>query len=196
MNKQSILGADLITPEEVAKSRMIVYTDKQITALAETLPSEEVLRWCAENGYGMMPTPPAPMSVLDVRALLSRHFFKKTGDWYDDKKFAQEEKTGSGWLAVRKTPVPNSTSKSWGEQGKLLSDKERVPSATEISWFITTYFEVRGVRLFEDTYVWTSSSVSDGGRVDVGRFDTRGFVVYFCTENKPHSSIGLAATMR
>ena len=175
---QSILGTDLITPEEVTKARpSIVYSDEQITALAESLPSEDVLKWCKENGYAVMPAPPQACSVLDVREIQSAHFYSKTGGRYADQKFAREDKTSFGWMKIKKSPVSNSTSKTWDEQGELLSALEKVPNAAEMCWFITTYFEVRGVRLFEGVYVRTSSLASDGYRVGVGRFDARGLLV-------------------
>ncbi len=174
----SILGSDFITPEEVAKARpSIAYTDEQMTTLAENLPSEDVLKWCKDNGYAVIPAPPAAMSLLDVREIQPIHFYSKTGGWYAEQKFAREDKTSFGWLAIKKTPVAGSTSKNWNEQSKLLSALERVPNAAEMSWFITTYFEVRGIRLFESIYVRTSSLGSGGRRVDVGFFDSKGLNV-------------------
>ena len=194
---QSILGTDFITPEEVTKARpSIIYTDEQITALAESLPSEEMLRWCKENGYAVMPVSPTAMSLLDVRELKSAHFYSKTGGWYADQKFAREDKTSSGWLAIRKTPVPNSTSKNWVEQGRLLSALETVPNAAEVSWFITTYFEVRGVRLFESIYVRTSSLDSDGRRVRVGGFGAEGLNVHSWGDGGRSEIFGLSSARK
>jgi hypothetical protein len=191
---KSILGADFITPEEVTKARpSIVYTVEQITALAESLPSEDILKWLKDNGYAVMPAPPQAMSLLDVREMESLHFYKKTGGWHVDKKFAHEDKTSQGWLAIKKTPVSNSTSKNWNEQNKLLSERERVPNAAEMSWFITTYFEVRGARLFENVYVRTSSLDSDGNRVFVGRFDAKGLYVDSYWDDYRIGSLGLSS---
>jgi len=168
---QSILGADFITPEEVTKARpSIIYTGGLITALAESLPSEDMLKWCKDNGYAVMPAPPTAMSLLYVREIQSAHFCSKAGGWYSDQEFAREDKTSFGWLAIKKTPVANSTSKSWTDQNKLLSALEQVPNAAEMSWFITTYFEVRGIRVFGGVYVRTSSLDSVGNRVNVGYF--------------------------
>ncbi len=175
---QSILGVDFITPEEVTKARPnVVYGDEQVAALAEAIPSVEVLEWCKENGYAVMPAPPSAMSTLEVRALKPDLFYSKTGGWYADQKFASEDKTSAGWLLIKKTPVAESTSKTWGEQNKLLSKLETVPNAAEMNWFITTYYEVRGVRLFEKVYVRTSSLDSGGYRVGVGGFDGGGLDV-------------------
>jgi hypothetical protein len=194
---QSILGADFITPEEVTKARgAIVYTDEQITALAESLPSEDVLKWCKDNGYAVMPAPPTAMSTLDVREIQSAHFYSKTGGWYADQKFAREDKTSFGWLLIKKTPVSNSTSKNWNEQNKLLSALEKVPNAAEMSWFITTYFEVRGVRLFEGVYVRTSSLDSGGHHVNVGLFDSGGLYVNDYWDDHRNDYIGLSAARK
>jgi hypothetical protein len=197
---QSILGVDFITPEEVAKARKtIIYTDEQITALAENLPSEEMLTWCKENGYAVMPAPPKAMSLLDVREIQSAHFYSKSDGWYakDKEKFARDDKTSFGWMAIKKTPVDNSTSKTWKEQTALLSKIEVVPNAAEMSWFITTYFEVRGVRLFENVYVRTSSLGSDGSRVSVGCFDSDGlYVYYWWGDNRRDGNFGLSAARK
>ena len=194
---QSILGTDFITPEEVSKARpSIVYSDEQIKTLAESLPSEDMLKWCKENGYAVMPAPPTAMSLLDVREIQSAHFYSKTGGWYADQKFAREDKTSFGWLAIKKTPVANSTSKNWEEQSKLLSALEHVPNAAEMGWFITTYFEVRGIRLFESIYVRTSSLDSGGRRVIVGRFDSKGLHVGGYWGSGRDGFLGLSASRK
>jgi hypothetical protein len=184
---QSILGADFITPEEVTKARpSIVYT------VAESLPSEDVLKWCKDNGYAVMPAPPTAMSTLDVREIQPAHFYSKTGGCADQKS-AREDKTSFGWLAIKKTPVSNSTRKNWNDQNKLLSVFEKVPNAAEMSWFITTYFEVRGIRLFESIYVRTSSLDSDDDHVYVGYFDARGLLVLIWDDDFRDDIIGLSA---
>ena len=194
---QSILGTDFITPEEVTKARpSIVYTAEQITALAESLPSEDMLKWCKENGYAVMPAPPTAMSLLDVREIKSTHFYSETGGWYADQKFAREDKTSFGWLAIKKTPVTNSTSKNWDEQSKLLTALEHVPNAAEMSWFITTYFEVRGIRLFESVYVRTSSLDSDGHRVSVVGFVSKGLHVVHWLDDNRSGVLGVSASRK
>ncbi len=194
---QSILGVNFITPEEVAKARpSIVYTDDQIMALAGSLPSADVLKWCKDNDYAVVPAPPTAISMLGVREVKSANFYSKTGGWYADQKFAREDKTGNGWLMVKKTPVADSTSKSWDEQTPLLSGVERVPNAAEMSWFITTYFEVRGVRLFASIYVRTSSVDSDGDHVFVGDFGARGLGVVDWSDDGRDSDVGVSSARK
>ena len=194
---QSILGMDFITPEEVSNARLrIVYTDEQIKALAESLPSEEMLKWCKDNDYAVMSAPPQACSLLDVREIQPDHFYWKTGGWYADEKFAHEDKTSFGWLAIKKTPVANSTNKNLDQQSRLLSTLEHVPNAAEMSWFITTYFKVRGIQLFESVYVQTSNLDSLGNHITVGYFDSgvlfldRWYGVY------PFDNIGVSASRK
>lgn len=194
---QSILGTDFITPEEVTKARRaIVYTVEQITALAESLPSEDVLKWCKDNGYAVMPAPPQACSTLDVREIQSVHFYSKMGGWYDYQKFARKDKTSFGWLLIKMMPVSNSTKKNWDEQNKLLSALEKVPNAAEMSWFITTYLEVRGIRLFEGVYVRTSSLDSGCDRVHVGYFDSAELCVGEGWDDGRSDHNGLSAARR
>ena len=166
---KSILGADFITPEEVTKARpSIVYTNEQIMAFAENLPSEDVLKWCKDNGYAIMPAPPTAMSTNDVQKIPSDHFYLRVDERYVNERFAHEDMTSFGCLMIKKTPVTNSTRTVWSEQNKLLSASEIVPNAAEMSWFISTYFEIRGIKLFPGIYVRTSSLDSRGDHILVG----------------------------
>lgn len=177
---RSILGDDFVTPEEIAKARPdVTYTAEQIAQLSDSIPSADVLKWCKDNGYAVVAGTPSPMSLLDVRSAKSGHFYSKTEGWYADakQKFSRADKVSLGWLMIRKTPVPNSTNKNWDEQSALLAKVEYVPNAAEMSWFITVFYDVRGVRLFEGVYVRTSSLDSGGDRVDVGGFGAKGLSV-------------------
>jgi hypothetical protein len=191
---RSILGADFITPEEVTSARpRIVYSVEQTKALAESLPSEDVLKWCKENGYAVLPAPPTAMSTRDVREIRRVHF---CGGWYVEHKLAREDKTSFGWLLIKKTRVSNSTRTTWNEQKRLLSALEKVPNVAEMSWFITTYFEVRGTRLFEGVYVRTSTLDSFGQHVLVGLFDSAGLRVDEDWDGDRNDLIGLSAARK
>ncbi len=174
---RKILGDDIIFPDEIAEACGLSYSEEQLKRLADVLPSEDVLRWCKANNYVVAACPPKPMSLLEVRSLKPDIFYSKSGGWYVDQEFAQEDKTSFGWLAIRKDIVPKSQSKNWDEQLRLLAGEELVPNAGEFAWFITTYYEVRGVRLFERIYARTSSVDSGGDRVYVGNFDSEGLGV-------------------
>jgi len=193
-----ILGTDFILPDEIAEARGVSYAEDQIQHLMDAIPSEDVLHWLKANNFCLLPGPANPMSLLDVRSLEPKLFYSKTGGWYVDQKekFAREDKANCEWLAIRKEPVPNSTRKSWNEQVALLSKDERVPNAGELSWFITTYYKVRGVRLLETIYVRTSSMGSDGGHVVLGFFGEYGLGVYDWDDYVPYGVVGLASARK
>ena len=192
-----ILGDDIIFPDEIAEVRGLSYADADLKHFADTMPSEEALRWCKTNGYAVVAGPPSPMGLLEVRSLKPDHFYSKTGGWYEGHAFGHGDKAKTEWLAIRKELVPNSVNQNWNEQLRLLSKDEQVPKAGEMSWFITTFYEVRGVRLFEKVYVRTSSVASGGDRVGVGRFGGSGVSVNdYWGVPRYYFSIGLAASRK
>lgn len=194
---RSILGGDFITAEEIMVARPdVAYSPEQIAQLAATMPREAILALLKGYGYGFMPQPPKALSLLDIRSAKPAHFYSKTEGWYANQAFARDDMTGTGWLAAKKTPVNGSTNKNWNEQKALLSSAEYVPNAAEASWFITVFYDVRGVRLFENVYVRTSSLDSDGDRVDVGVFDTRGLNINSYWDYLCNGDLGLASARK
>ena len=193
---REILGDDIIFPDEIAEARGLSYSEAQLKRLAGMLPSEEVLHWCKANNYAVMACPPEPISLLEVRALNPEILYSKSGGWYADQSFAEDDKTYFGWLSIRKDVVPKSLSKDWNEQLDLLAGEERVPNAGEFSWFITTYYEVHGVRLFERTYARTSSVVSGGYRVYVGCFVSGGLSVFSYWDDFRYDYLGVSSARK
>lgn len=191
---RTILGKDFISPEGVMKSRKaIVYTDDQLAQFGDTVPSQEVLEWCRDNGYMLVAGPNRPMSLLEVRSLKKDYFYSKKGGWYAEQAFAQNDKAETRWITLRKEPIPQSTSKNWTEQQALLSDDEVTPNVAEVTWCVTTYKAVRSTYLLPNVYVRTSSLDSDGGRVGVGGFDAVGLVVSIYWGDFRFGDLGLSA---
>jgi hypothetical protein len=188
------LEADFITPEEINKAYPdVVYADAQIAHLVRSLPSIGELKWRKQFGYAVMPAPPKAMSLLDIRANNVNDFYSRSGGWYAGRRFASDDETSPGWLAIKKTPVVNSFNREWDSQKRLLLPSERIPNVAEMSWFITTYFAVRGVRLFQDVFVRTSSLESDRGPVHVGLFASKGLRVNYSGAQICDGDIGLSA---
>src|SRR3989338_3969177 len=136
---REILGVDFISSEEVTVACGLTYTPKQIAMLAAMLPPQEILTWCHDNGFMIVAGPPHPMSLLDICALKQEYLYsEKNGTRWSDTHskvtFACNDKVTCRWLILRKTPLPNSTTKMWNEQEQLLSDFEVVPNAAEMVW--------------------------------------------------------------
>jgi len=191
-----ILGKEnFITPEEVIQARRVVYHPFRTSHFIKTVPSEETLHWLKANGYALVPGPPTPLGLKDIHALNPGLLFWK--NWYPGYGFFTGDTIGPEWLAIRIAPVPHSHEKSWEEQLALLSERERVPNAGEVGWLITTIFLVRDIRLFEETYVRTSSDLQDGtpDHVGVGFFGEEGFIVDSWKDHYRLRDLGLASAM-
>ncbi len=152
-----VLGGDFVSPEQVAIKWGVVYSDTQLKQLCDTVPTtNKEVWWLKLNDYVFMPAPPRPMSLAEMRDVPS------SGDG---------DRTTFGWLPIKKKPFKGSLGESWETQRGLLSEKnERPPNDAEAFWVITSYFRVRGIRLFEKFFVRTNSVDSSGNRVLVGLF--------------------------
>jgi len=158
MKEQTV--EDIILPGAITGICGLLYSEEQSKKLLATLPSDKILRWCKKNDYAVIPTPPEQMSLLRIRSLQANLLYaSKTsrGDNLFKMDFAQNDRTTFGWIAIRKSAVPNSMGEKLGEQKKLLTGKEFIPNVAELAWFITAYYKVRGIHLFAN-HVWVRTS--------------------------------------
>ena len=166
------VGNDFISPQEVESARGIIYTTAQLKSLERTFPSAEALVYCQQNNYAVMPAPPHPLSLFEIRALNEDLFFVKSNQdghaWYTDRPFFKFEKTSSGWLAICKESVQGSCGELWEKQESRLVGREYVPTVTELGWFATTYYLVRKIALFD--YDIRTATMIDHDQVAVLRF--------------------------
>ncbi|NQV92880.1 hypothetical protein HQ403_00045 [Candidatus Kaiserbacteria bacterium] len=194
-----ILGDDFISHEDVANAYGFHYSDEQVEAFTDTLPDEKTLQWLRSNGYMLVATPTTDTNLLQVRDLDNQLFYSKSEGWYTESQhtFSREDVVKAGqWLMVRKEPYPNSCSKNWGEQQKLLTEVEYVPNAPEVAYAVTAYYKVRGVYLLKGVYVRTSSVDAVGGHVDVGGFDEDGLRVGSCWRGCRFGCFGVSSARK
>lgn len=194
---RTILGKDFISPEDIMKSRKgVVYTDDQLSWFGDTVPSQEVLEWCRDNGHMLTAGPNRSMSLLEIRSLKKDYFYSKEGGWYAEQAFAQNDKVETRWIMLRKEPVPQSTSKTWGKQQTLLNENEVTPNAAEVVWCLTTYKAVRNTYLLPSVDARTSSVDSVGHRVNVGIFDRHGLSVSYWWDGRRHDNLGVSSARK
>lgn len=195
---REILGDDFLAPEEIASARGLAYSEEQIAELKQTLPNKETLEWLRRNDFMLVAGSPRDMSLLDVRELERGYFYSKTEGWYANQSeaFARNEKVTCRWYMIRKGIVPNSTSKTWGEQQELFSDLETAPMAVELVWALTCYKAVRDVYLLGNVYARTSSVDSYGSLVRVGLFGGDGLDVGDWYGLGRRSGIGVASARK
>lgn len=98
----------------------------------------------------------APLSLLDVHRSPQNGLFwvgqrRDLGFGRKAEKFAHEKAT-IGWALFRKTPVPDSTSKTWDEQQKLLSAAEFTPQVAVVTQVMTVHWAETSERLFPNRF--------------------------------------------
>jgi len=170
---REIMGRNFFGIEEAIKHFGVNPTRQQLAVLSEIPFSEAVLEDLKDTHVLVAVF---PLSVLEIYGMVGSNLLRKLfsdPSWYNTQSFAKE--CGKvNWQLVRKTPVANSGLKIWKEQLALLGKDDEVPIAQVMVYTIIGHHLVTGERLFEDTYVRTSSMTSDFDRVCVGRFDLGG----------------------
>lgn len=187
----AIMGTNFFGIEEATKHFRVNPSPEQRITLAEIPFSPEVLEAC--KGTHILAAV-FPLSILDIREKAPQGFSSK--NWYNAEAFAAD-KGEIGWYLVRKTPVPRSTSKIWEKQQTLLSQDDEVPTAQVMTYMIIGHYLATGKRLFAKVYVRTSSLDSDGYRVSVGGFGSRGLdVSLFSFDDHRYGFLGVASARK
>lgn len=186
---REIMGKNFFGVEEAVKHFDVNPSNKQLAVLSEIPFSEAVLQELKDSHILVAVF---PISILEIRAKVERKLFYGHEDsWCNNQKFAKESGK-TGWKLIRKTPVPDSTSKTWQEQQRLLNKEEETPTAQPMVYTIISHYLNTGERLFEKIYVRISSLDSDGLHVDVGFFDSSGLRIGDCCDRDRHSNLAVS----
>ncbi len=190
---REIMGRNMFGVEEAIRHFGVNPTRQQAAALSEIPFSEATLEQC-KNTHVLVAV--FPLSILEIRGKVpsDQHLFY-VQDWYNKESFAKD-KGELEWQLICKTPVDNSTSRTWDEQQALLSDKDQTPKARVMVYAIICHFLSTGERLFEKIYVRCSDVDSDGRRVLVGRFASDGLLVNDLWDGHRYDNIGLASARK
>ena len=137
----------------------------------------------------------AGISLMEVWSAQTALFYAKSDPWYKSQQFATT-KVKVGWYLVRKTPVPDSTSKTWAEQCELLTEMDEVTSASVLAQAILIHYLETKERLFEAIYVRVSDVASGGIRVNLGNFNQDGLNVNNNWDTNRNSNIGVSASRK
>ncbi len=186
------MGKNFFGIEEAIKHFGVKPTKQQIAALSEVPFDAKVLTACKDTHVLVAVF---PMSILDIGGLVNEKGLFCKQDWYNTQAFAKE-KGEVGWQLVRKEPIADSTNKNWEEQRGILGEDEETPTAGGLVYTIIGHFLATGERLFENSYVRTSSLDSDGSHVRVGVFGARGLNVHNFFDYYRYSSIGLSGARK
>jgi hypothetical protein len=191
-NAHEIMGRNFFGVNEAIKELGIDPRTAQLILLANTPFSESVLEACKDTH---ILAAVFPLSLLDIREACKGQGLFYNQEWYNKQAFAKE-KGEVGWQLIRKTPVSDSTSKTWAEQNKLLGKDDEVPSARALIYTMIGHFKATGERLFEKIWVRCSDLDSGGTRVVVGDFDARGLYVDSDWDDYRDDDLGLASARK
>lgn len=177
---REIMGKNFFGIEEAQKHFGAILSKRQLAYMAE-IPFSEATLQAHKDSHILVAV--VPVSIVAIRTatakvkLPPKHCMFYQQDWYD-KNTVGNDVAVLEWRLVRKTPVPDSTSKTWPEQQELLDPKfDETPEANVMVYTIIGHFLSTGERLFEKVWVRTRTLAPDGFRVFVGRFDADGLHV-------------------
>lgn len=190
---REIMGKNFFGIEEAIQHFGVNPSGQQLAVLSEIPFTEATLEEC-KNTHILVAV--FPMSILDIRGKVERKLFYSHEDaWYNKEAFAKDRSV-VGWHLVRKTPVPNSISKTWDEQQALLATNEETPTAQSMTYMIIGHYLATRERLFENIYIRCSVVASDGRRLDVGYFDSLGLGVDGNWVGRRYDALGVASSRK
>lgn len=184
---REIMGHNFFGIGEAVRYFGVEPTNMQLSALAELPFTEAELKEVKDTH---LLTAVFPLSILEIRDKVdSGLFFYRA--CHDNESFAKKHGKAS-WQLVQKTAVKDSTSKGWREQQLLLKKDNEVPTAQVMVYTIIGHYLATGKRLFQKTYVLTSSVDSGRHRVAI-IFGSRGLYVSHYWSAKYSPNLGISA---
>ncbi len=193
---RKIMGKNFFGVEEAIEHFGVNLTKNHLAYLAEIPFSEEVLHACRETHVLIAVM---RISIMDMHSRFYNHqpaMFYSKQEWPRDKyhitrDFINDRGNELEWHLVAKTPVGDSTKKTWNEQKEMLSETNDIPTARVLIYTLIGYFLVSGERLFSSIDVRCRKFDMGNHDTCVGRFDSGGFRIYDSNDRK--GTIGLAS---
>ena len=189
---REIMGRNMFGIEEAIQHFGVNPSRQQLDALSEVPFTEAILEECKDTHVLVAVF---PLSIFEIRGKVQGKGLFYSQDWYNKQAFAKD-RGEIEWQLVRKTPIANSTSKTWPDQQALLSENEETPKARVMVYTMIGHFLATGERLLEKIYVRCSDVDSDGHHVAVGVFDSDGLIVNDRWGDDRNVSLGLASARK
>ncbi|MEW6144139.1 MAG: hypothetical protein AB1598_03865 [Thermodesulfobacteriota bacterium] len=203
---REIMGKNFIAIDDVARILSVSISRKARYALQHIPYSDGTLQTCKKS-HILFPGVPEDNSgnlitIASIRETFGVDFdeqpcFSYVDYWYIDENFASKKTCSLRWYLIRKSILPNSRTKSYHEQIRLLRGDEELPSAVEIVYMTFLYYFVSdGKRLFESSEVLCKDAGWDGRIVTAGSFNNVGLVISQVKLNDRSKDLGLAPVLR
>jgi hypothetical protein len=161
---REIMGANVFGVEEGTQHMNVKFRRFELAGFAEVPWADEELEEVKET-HVLVAVP--SISIATMREnITKKNVYRADSTWHLKQPFAVRLGLPD-WRLVRKAAVPNSTSKLWDEQRKLLWANDDVPSSRVLCYTMGGRYLQTGEKLFSDVWVRTSDVDSDGVRVRV-----------------------------
>ncbi len=189
---KEIMGINFFGVEEAVRHLRVKPRRFELAGFGEVVATDEELEKGRETH---ILAAVFPFSVLQIREAAKSGTFVSYGDaWYNAQAFASRKGQPSWWI-VRKTAVPNSTSKTWNEQQALHGSQDETPTARVAVYTMTGHYLATGEKIFSDVWVRCSDLDSAGSRVYV-RFIPEGVSVSAYEDGDRHGYLGVASARK
>ena len=157
------LGEDFINPEDLIRVRPIVDNVTYLEKLQATVPNYRILPQLYHDNYLVVPGPSMPLTIQDLIAEGRVNF----PEWIQREwpRFAKKETVGPGWLVFRNCFLePDPTFGDYASRLPYLPKGERIPSAVEIVWILSSFALLRGYRRVTTITFFSSSTATFAAR--------------------------------
>lgn len=210
---RAIMGKNFFGVEEWLALYGVNFSKKQLREVAEFPWSEDVLnapcpfykgKSIKETHFaflGLNNIRGKPLTILKWQELhpdsSQPKFYSYAPDnWYAKEKFGNEPTCGFRWYLMPLEILPNSTNKTYQEQVAMLSAEYEMPLAIEETTKDILYYCKNGIYLNPTSYGRCQDVASDGYRVYVGDFDSKGLIIDLWSDGSRSGGIGLAASRK
>lgn len=137
--------------------------------------------------------------------LLQTSGYQLKNEWgIELEPLATKDTCEEGWALFQPQVLASSCNRTFPEQEQALRAHEqrcelpvgslRRRTAVEAVFDTALFFAVRGVRLLERSWDWTSSATVDGGLLQVGGFGPQGMQVVGYSPGVRHGALGVCPT--
>lgn len=188
---REIMGKNFFGTREAMMCFRVDPIRQQLAVLSE-VPFSETLLEQAKDTHILIAI--FSFSIHQIRSRVDHTLFFHQ-PWYKNESFVKERGEVS-WQLVQKTEVAKSTSKNWQEQQLLLAKDDGVPAAQVMVYTIIGHYLATSERLFEHIYVRTSSVDSNGRRVEIGNFDSRGLDIGYYWDVYRSDYLGISSARK
>jgi hypothetical protein len=170
----------LFLPMRMEKMTPFRYTEEQKDNLRVSFPSLPLAEKISSESCMLLPTPPEPLNLLDLRLYFKEQFATQKDGWYADpfQSFARNEYLPAAqWLAIRRIAFPSARNNLWSQQLELLPPGAYIPSAVAAVYARLIYRVMRKKLIISTHSNRTSSMDADRNQVIVGPYGQQGLMI-------------------